>query len=175
MQLNPAKWQLKHSQLLAIAGAVWLCIGAFLLNLGINFIMHGWTFVGFSSEGYSSLFPQLSTVIGDNANTCTTLIALGMVLGYVKGNFVMKKAAQGTFARISALPNPAPLSKLYTKANYILIAGMMGLGLLMRLFEISYDIRGFIDTAVGIALIQGAVHQFRFAWAAHKKATFQKI
>ena len=113
-------------------------------------------------------------MIGDNGNTCTAFIAFGMLLGYVKGNFVMKKAAMGTFVRISALPNPAPLSKLYTKANYILIAGMMGLGLLMRLFEVAYDIRGFIDTAVGIALIQGAVQQFRFAWTAHKKATFQK-
>ena len=171
MQLNPAKWQLKHSQLLAISGAVWLCIGTFLLNLGINFIMRGWTFVGFSSDGYSSLFLKLSALIGDNGSTCATLIAFAMLLGYVKGNFVMKKTALGTFTRISALPNPAPLSKLYTKANYILVAGMMGLGLLMKVSGLTYDIRGFVDTAVGIALIQGAVHHFRFAWTAHKKTT----
>ena len=163
MQYNPSEWKLNHSKLLAVSGFIWLCIGAMLLKLGINFILFGWTAARFSEEGYSSFFPYLSQSLGSHENACILLVALGVLIGYVKGNMVMKKAAQRSYARISELPNPAPLFSIYSRANYIILAIMMGLGLTMKFLDVAYDVRGFVDTAVGIALIQGAVHFFRFS------------
>ncbi len=163
MQYNPSQWKLTHSKLLAISGLIWLSIGALLLKLGIQFILFGWTATRFSDEGYSSLFPYLSQSLAGYENACLLLVALGILVGYVKGNVVMRKAAQRAYARISELPNPAPLFSIYSRANYIILAIMMGLGLTMKFLDISYDVRGFIDTAVGIALIQGAIHFFRFS------------
>lgn len=134
--------QVSHRTLLNISGIVWLAIGVMLLNLGIRFIMDG------------------SFMQAENQFGAIILIALALITGNIKGRFVLRKAAMRSFERIKLLSNPTPLSNIYSKANYILIGLMMGIGMGMKYLGIPPDVRGFIDIAVGAALIQGALCYF---------------
>lgn len=150
-----------HRTLYLISGAIWMAIGVMLLNLGIGFLMHGVSATGFNQEGYSSFFTKLASMTSSAENAAIALVAIGFFVGFAKGRIVMQKAARKTEARLTKLDNPTSLTNLYTKANLILIAVMMMLGMLLKYFSLAYDIRGLIDTAVGCALIQGALCYFR--------------
>lgn len=153
--------RLSHSTLYTISGLVWLAIGIFLLNLGLQLLMHGTQTGPFSLEGYSSFFPWFSSLLHGYENAIIALIILSMAVGFFKGRFVLRKVAMKTHARISAFENPTSITNIYTKANYLVIILMMLLGASMRYFNIPNDIRGPIDIAVGVALIQGAMAYFR--------------
>jgi hypothetical protein len=132
-----------HKTLLIISGLVWLAIGLFLLNLGITFVAQGQAI--------------------ESENRTVFLVVAALVLGQIKGRFVMTKVAHRSFQRITALTHPTSLRDLYTRSNYLLIVAMMGLGILMRSLALSHMIRGFIDIAVGTALTQGALAYIRLA------------
>ncbi len=129
-----------HNTLLSIAGTIWLAIGTMLMYMGIHFL--------------------LDDVV--EATSIIPYLVICLLLGYCKGRLVLRKAARRTFERLSKLPNPAPLSQLYTKGNYAIIALMMLMGMGMRFFEVAPFIRGLIDTTVGAALIQGGTGFFSF-------------
>ncbi len=126
----------RHSTLYAISGIIWLGIGMMLLNLGLGFLC--------ASQDVNYI-----------------LIALGIIIGFAKGRFVMQKAALRSHERIAKLENPTTISQLYTRSNILIIACMMGLGMLMKILQLPNDVRGFIDTAVGCALMQGSLAYFR--------------
>lgn len=132
----------KHRSLILIAGLVWLAIGIFLLSLGLRFVVENAPATG---------------------NKLVYLLTFGLVLGYVKGRFMLRKTVDRQVARISKLPSPAHIKHLYTKGHYLLIVGMMGLGMSMRFLPISIVTRGVIDIAVGSALMNGAMLYIRSA------------
>jgi hypothetical protein len=155
--------RLSHSTLYAISGAVWMIIGVFLLNLGLQLMMQGAKGEAFSLEGYSPLFVWLSTLFSGFENAIIVLIILSIVVGFFKGRFVLRKVAARTHQRLQAFENPTSIANVYTKANYAVIIGMMMLGMAMRYFNIPNDIRGPIDIAVGTALMQGAIAYFHLS------------
>ncbi len=126
----------KHSTLYALSGIIWLGVGVMLLNLGLGFLC--------TAQEVNYL-----------------LIAIAIIIGFAKGRFVLQKAALRSHERIAKLENPTTLSQLYTRSNILLIAFMMGLGMLMKSLNLPNEIRGFIDTAVGCALMQGSLAYFR--------------
>ena len=134
---------LSHKTLIRISGTVWLLIGSFLLNLGINLLMRGVE----KSEMTQAIF----------------LLTVALIVGHYKGRYVLAKVAERSFHRICALPNPTSLKNLYTRGNYVLIALMMALGMCMRAFDVPPIIRGCIDCAVGAALIQGSIRYYRLS------------
>lgn len=140
--------QLNHKTLLSIQGAVWFGIGALLLYKGITFLMN-------------SMQPG-------SENTALLLMVAALLVGQLKGRFVMKKVAIRSIQRIQALANPTSLANIYTKGNYAVIGGMMLLGMCMKFLHLPEDIRGFIDVAVGCALIQGSLFYFKFAGATNQ-------
>lgn len=149
-----------HKTLYAISGAIWLGIGIMLLNLGLKFIMHGFQANTFNDEGYSNLITKLSTLCGSYHNASIILIVFAILIGFLKGRMVLQKNAMRSFERISKLPNPTSLSNLYSKANLLILAGMSGMGMLMNALQMPFDIRGFIDIAVGCGLMQGSIAYF---------------
>lgn len=151
----------RHSTLYAISGFVWLGVGIMLLNLGLKFLMHGFQQGIFVQNGYSRIFTGLSSVVGGAEYAAIGLVLFGLVLGIAKGRFVMQKAAKKSAVRISKLANPTSITNLYSRSNIILLAIMMGLGMLMKVLELPYDIRGTVDVAVGCALMQGSLAYFR--------------
>ncbi|MBS0654205.1 MAG: hypothetical protein JSR46_00365 [Verrucomicrobia bacterium] len=152
--------RLSHAKLYAISGAVWLVIGVFLLNLGLQLVVQGIQGEALALQNYSSFFTWLASLSRGYENAAIALIAISIMVGFLKGRLVLGKVAMRTQNRLQALENPTSLTNLYTKANFLIIAMMMGFGMLMRYFNVPNDIRGPIDIAVGTALIQGSVAYF---------------
>ena len=156
-------FRVSHAQLYTISGLVWLMIGAFLLNLGLGLITKGFTSSLFSFEGYSPFFVWMAGCMNGFENAALLVIMTALVVGYLKGRFVLNKVALESGSRIAALENPTTLSSLYTKKNLIVIASMILLGVLFRLLGVPHDLRGFFVTAVGTALLQGSLTFFQLA------------
>lgn len=142
--------QTSHKTLYIVQGAIWLLVGAMLLNMGIRFLM--------------------STLEAGQENGHLMLLVSALIVGQLKGRFMMKKVAMRSFDRISKMAQPVPLQNVYTKGNYAVIGVMMLLGMGMKFFPIPLEVRGFIDVAVGSALIQGSLFYFRLP-ATPKTAT----
>ncbi|MCE5293722.1 MAG: hypothetical protein LLF94_03810 [Chlamydiales bacterium] len=151
----------RHSTLYGLSGAIWLGIGIMLLNLGLGFLMHGFQGHIFIQDGYSGMFSWLAGISGGHEFAAIGLIVFSLFVGFAKGRFVLQKAALKSANRIAKLANPTPITNLYTRSNLILIAIMMGMGMLMKVLALPYDIRGSIDIAVGSALMQGSLAYFR--------------
>lgn len=153
----------KHSTLITLSGLVWLAVGTSLLSLGLNLLLSGTQTGQLLTNPYPWL-EGLAPILGSLEYAAVILIALGLFIGYFKGRYVLAKSAEKGVVHIRSLPAPAPLHKMYSIKNYVLIALMMGLGMSIKALGIPSDIRGFIDIAVGAALIQGAVAYFKSLW-----------
>lgn len=149
--------KLSHSKLIAISGLIWFVIGFFLLRLGLNLIVES---IGNSQEQYplvAFLRPYLNTV----ENTVLLLIIFALIIGYFKGAYVLGKSAKRGVERISSFPNPTSVANIYSAKYYILLAAMVFLGMSIKYIGLNSDIRGFIDIAIGSALINGAMIYFK--------------
>lgn len=159
-------FKMGHSTLIFLSGFVWLAVGCFLLPLGLNFIVES-----LLKENAAQPHPVLyflAPYVGGLDAAALVWIAFALLIGFLKGRKVFSKSVQRSVSRILALPNPAPLSKIYTLSYYLLIASMVLLGVLVRYAPL--DIRGGVDVAIGSALINGAMLYFRQAWLARRTA-----
>jgi hypothetical protein len=95
-------------------------------------------------------------------------LAFGIVVGYFKGRHVLAKSAEKGVQRLRQFPNPTPLSSIYSAKYYLLLGGMMGLGFSIKFFGLPNDIRGFVDVAIGLALLYGATIYFGHALVMRK-------
>ncbi len=154
-------FQFRHPTLIVIVGFIWLAIGLVLLLLGIHFLIDMSPAL-VHAEG-SSLVKWLAGKVGSGDNAISLLLAVGLFIGYMKGRYVLGRAAHRIAVRIVALPNPVSLSRVFNKGYYILIASMIGLGMLIKVLGVPPDVRGTIDLAIGSALINGAFIYFRYA------------
>jgi hypothetical protein len=160
----------KHSTLIVLSGLVWLAVGTSLLTLGLNLILNG-TQTGQLLNAPYPWIEGLAPIFGSLEYAAVALIALGLFIGYFKGRYVLARSAEKGVIHIRKLCEPAPLHQMYALKNYILIAGMMGLGMTIKALGIPSDIRGFIDVAVGAALIHGAMAYFKSLWVYEKALT----
>lgn len=150
--------KLNHSTLIFISGIIWLVIGCFLFSLGINFIVDA-----LDQEGAVPVLEKLSLKMKLETTIVAILwIVFAVLVGWIKGYYILSRSVKKGVDHILALPNPAPLIHIYKKGTYLLIGGMMLLGYILRFA--SWDIRGGTDVAVGFALIQGAILYFRQAF-----------
>ncbi len=158
MHLSKTTW-------IAISGIIWFIIGVGLLTLGLNFIVYK---AQIDVHETSSLIAKIAPLAGGRERAALALILIGLVLGFIKGRFVLVKTVQRVVGRILQLTPPIKISQVYNKGYLILIAGMILLGLGMKWLPL--DIRGTIDVAIGSALMNGAVAYFRLAFAVHKQS-----
>ena len=147
--------KLRHTSLMTISGALWLIVGTSLLIKGLQLLVAS----GQTNQG--TLINQIGFYVGSGEYAAVVLIALSLFIGYMKGKHVLAKTVQRCVNRIQSFPNPTSLTNIYSRGYYFLLAGMIGLGMCTRLLGFPDDLRGIIDTAVGAALIQGAIHYFR--------------
>ena len=92
------------------------------------------------------------------------IIPLAAILGIVKGAVVLSKSAARSTARIRQLGDRTPFWQLYSPSTYLLVLGMMGLGVACRQAGAHWHVMGVIGIlylVVGIALITGC----RTYWA----------
>lgn len=159
----------KHRTVFLLSGMLWLMVGIFLLSLGLRFLLSS-----LNPLEMPTSFSVLAFFGKDKQNGAFFLITIGLLLGFLKGKYILSKTVAREVKRVSALPNPTTIKNIYSKKYYILLASMMGLGFLMRHLPISLDTRGFVDITIGAALINGARLYFRHIFNSLKLATIDK-
>ena len=142
---------MRQKPLIFLTGAIPFVVGFFLIKTGFTLLVAASSEIELLSQNYPllSLFPLLF------------LIVLACGIGYIKGKFVISKSTKRNIERLQNMPHPIKITQLYSTQYYCLIAGMMGLGMLLNVLGIPKDVRGFIDTAIGFALIEGSLVAFR--------------
>lgn len=157
--------KMSHSALIILSGLIWLAIGCMLLSLGLNFIV--------DSILKDNLVIMKRPIIdffapyaGGSDQGALLLIALALLVGFAKGKFIFAKTVNRAVTRIRGLTNPAPLSQIYAKGYYMLLALMFFLGYIVRFLPL--DVRGGVDVIIGSALLNGSVLYFRQAYAVAK-------
>ena len=125
-------------RLLQVAGLIWIIVGLFLIYRG---------------SGLYNL-----AVIEQNTSKETLIISviLGVVIGILKGKFVLSKTALRNRNRINQLVPPLSIHHVFSGSFYVLIAGMMILGFLLREFNAylgGYVVVASIYCGIGMALI----------------------
>lgn len=154
---------LRHKSLLIISGLIWLAVGTSLMSMGFKFLFDNVKGPLFLESNYP-LLQMIAPSLGGFEKAAMILAAVGLGIGYMKGNFVLGKSAKRGIERIQQFPNPTPLSNIYSAKYYILLGVMVGLGMSIKYLGVPLDVRGFIDVIIGAALIKGSMFYFRAAF-----------
>jgi hypothetical protein len=156
--------KVRHGAAIIISGSLWMGIGMMLLFKGFSLLLHPVIGGGFS--------PVLSFLIPftGKSEAPLVLVSIALIIGFLKGRFVLSKTACKVIKRITAQENPLPLRSLYSRAYLLTLLAMSLMGMSLSVLSIPYDIRGFVDVAVGSALINGSAFYFRHFAEKKKKA-----
>lgn len=158
--------KLSHISLIVMGGVVWFIVGAFLLPFGLHLLMDAMQ----TKEIFTPFINGLNSWVGGRENSTILIITLALFIGSLKGKFVLGKSARRSVLRVKNYPSPTAITQLYNFPYCLLILSMIALGMLMKFF-VSQDIRGFVDVAVGTALIRGAMIFFRSALDTRTQST----
>ncbi len=150
---------MQHKNWIRISGLMWSLIGGFLLYKGIHLM----ELAIFGPQAHASLSHRLGSYVGGDEKGATAIIALSLLVGFIKGRFVLSKTVHRVCNRIASLSLPISFSQVYSPVYFLLIGSMILLGVGMRFAPIPIDLRGAIDIAVGSALINGSLLYFRAA------------
>jgi hypothetical protein len=135
---------------LVFYGVMWLLIGLFLGAKSVQYGLHG---LDFSDQ-------QIQ-------NRLFMLLLTGMLVGLVKGRFVLSKVVDRVVRQIVEFEEPILLKQLMSRRYLFLILGMMSLGMVMKVLPISFALKAIIDAAVSTALLYGSMLYFRKAYQFH--------
>lgn len=83
-------------------------------------------------------------------------IAISVIIGVAKGKFVLSKTARRNKSRIDGIEGPLKFHHVYAKSFYFLIAGMILLGVSMRMFNEylgGYVVVAAVYCGIGLALM----------------------
>lgn len=139
----------KKMLLIVGSGAIWLGVGILLMAKGLPLIVHN----------------HLKT-----QNTGLLLISIGLLVGFIKGRWVLSKTVERVVRRIIMLPPGFSYKDVYGRRYLALLASMIMLGLLLKWLPIPVDVRGTVDIVIGSALINGAFLYFRCALDVREEA-----
>ncbi|MES2345101.1 MAG: hypothetical protein V4494_04095 [Chlamydiota bacterium] len=153
--------RINHVTLVVLSGLLWLGIGVMLLVKGLHFVVH--------ADTGCLVLKNLTAYLGNRDQAIVFLVALGLFAGLLKGRLVLLKAVKKAVNRIASLPMPVKVSQIYDKRYYILMAMMMGMGMMLNVLNIPEDVRGSVDIAIGSALMNGAMGFFRSAFTFKKE------
>jgi len=137
--------QLTHVKAMVFSGFSWLTIGFFLMLRGMSLLA--------PAKGASKEDTVILWLFG------------ALLVGFLKGRFVLTRAAKRIAARILSLPSPLSFKHLYNKRYLLVLLVMVSLGVCFRFLGLPDPLRGAIDLAIGSALINGAMAYFREAQA----------
>lgn len=147
---------MKHRGWVVFSGCLWMGIGVFLLRKGLHFL-------NAARLDPDSISVSLQGVLGSADQMSTLILVFGLLVGFLKSRFVFSKTVARVVHRIQSLPLPIRFSQVYTPAYWMIIGSMMMLGMVFRFLPIPIDLRGFIDVAIGSALMHGGIMYFRKA------------
>jgi hypothetical protein len=122
-----------------LAGITWLLVGSGLLTMGGIFWFH---------------FP--ATIFLDKQHILFGTLAVSV--GILKGQYILDRSARKTIERLDASAATNPLSRLSDMFGWrqvLLIAAMIGLGVILRVCGVNAELRGLLYLAVGVGLLWG--------------------
>ena len=142
---------------IVFSGITWFVVGVSLLLFGIKLIVLS------AAPGVvpPALLSKLALITQNGQHAVLILVMSGLMIGFVKGRFILSKTARRVASRIHSLPHPIKISQVYSLRYIALIACMILLGMSMKWLAIPIDIRGAVDVAIGFALMNGAMFYFR--------------
>ena len=155
-----------HRTWIVISGLIWLAVGVLLLTKGLVYTVGSVTTLNEPSAVLSFVLNFTGTV----EQAALFLISLGLLVGFVKGRYVLVKTVRRVVHRILAQGSPIHWKDVYSRGYYTILFSMMLLGMLFKWLPIGLVVKGFIDVAIGSALINGALLYFREAMAYRRKA-----
>lgn len=149
---------MKSNVAIRTCGWIWLFTGVLLLRKGLDFANQ----LGESSEPIvsSKVFTFLCENLGNSKTASMALVVIALAIGFMKSRRVMTKAANRNIERLMSMET-VPVTALFDTKMWILIAAMMGLGLLINRLGLSYEWRVLIDVAVGSALMMGSAQYLK--------------
>lgn len=162
-------FRFRHKTLIIISGMIWLTVGAFLLNLGIHFIVDSAQNTLASHQVHLPLLNFLTDWTGGHERAAMFIVAVALMIGFFKGRYILAKSVNRLVTRIRSFPEPTPLLRIYSPTYYILLSSMILIGIGIKYLGVPLDIRGMVDVAIGAALINGAMLYFRVAFSYEKK------
>ncbi len=129
-------------------------------HLKVAFFIWGLVGTGLLIAGGAFLFGDrsLSVLNGETAVSWTSEIiglSIALVIGFIKGRFVLTKVARKYIARILSLPESSPFYMTFSIKSWVMVVGMILLGRIIRAMGAPALVVGSIYVAVGIALIIG--------------------
>lgn len=148
----------RKKSLIAIAGGIWVFIGLLLLIKGCYLLL-----IASKSEGEPLIHGLANLFSLKTPSILIILTGAGLVLGWLKGRFLLMKSVKRTIERLQPLTGLIHFSTLYRLQDYLLISGMIILGRFLQWIRCPSDLRGLLNVAIGSALLVGAVFYFRFA------------
>ena len=129
---------LNKNSLISIAGGLWCVIGLFLFFRGFGL---------YQLAGQEQHATQVAIILS---------VITAVVIGLVKGKFVLSKTARKNKTRIYGLEDPVRIHQIFAKPFYFLIPMMMGFGILLRSYNEylgGYVVVAAIYCGIGMALI----------------------
>src|SRR5271169_6362788 len=106
------------------SGVIWFAVGVFLLLFGVKLVV----FSSIEGAPHSALFEEMGKMLKSREQTALILVAAGLLLGFVKGRFVLSKTVVRVIGRIRSLPEPIRFFDVYSLGYLALIASMILLG-----------------------------------------------
>lgn len=129
---------MNKNSLYILAGSVWALVGLFLMIRG-------------------AIMYQTALDTQNASQTALAIsIAASVVLGIIKGRFVLSKTARRNKSRIDRLEQPLKVHHVYAKSFYFMIVGMILLGVSLRTFNEylgGYVVVAAIYCGIGLALM----------------------
>lgn len=132
--------QVSHKQHFLNAACFWTLTGAIL-----GFVGFKWLWSGFAQNSWVWL-----------------LVALAVLLGWAKGEFMIGKAGKKAIERIHHLPECSSFHRVFTPGQWVFVFSMMGIGMLIRFSGLDKSYRGIILAVVGVGLLWAS----RYFWEA---------
>jgi hypothetical protein len=137
-RLNPA---VSKYWLLIVAGTMWAAVGVMLCMLAYGWLTH----------------PLTQLTVG-----CASV---GVLIALAANYFGFTHLARKNIDRILRLPDRAGLFAFQAPKSYLLIAGMMALGLVLRNSPLPKPYLAIIYVAIGGALLQASLNYFTRVYA----------
>lgn len=141
---------------IVVSGLSWLVIGAYLMVKGLKWIT-------VAMQETPALLKWLVGLAGSVQQGALILISAALLVGFIKGRMVLSKSVSRIVSHLRSQKGKIQMSNAYDRKYYMILAAMMGIGMLFRFLPIPNDIRGFVDVTIGSALMNGAMLYFRQA------------
>ncbi len=117
---------------LLLAASMWCTVGTLLAAAGLHWCL------------------------GTHAATAAFLVALGLVLGALKGRFVLARTARHNAGRLVARGDGRCVGGFLGWKGWLLVPLMMGLGIALRRSPLPRPVLGVVYVAIGAALLTGS-------------------